>query len=82
LTTKLPKLHQAITGSYKSRQIVHATLAKDHKKTLCGRAVASAKTLPFDPEAAERVCQRCVSKVAFLQRVHPGWEEVVARSNS
>lgn len=74
----LPKLLGAITRSYNTRQIVHATPAKNKSKTLCGREVAQASSTEFDPESDLRVCQKCIQRIDYLtNRVHPEWVDQV-----
>lgn len=72
-TDTLPTLYQAITQSYRVRQILHAARGRDADKTLCGRTIVQGSRKKFDPEI-EGACQRCLDSIRVMERAHPGWE--------
>jgi hypothetical protein len=71
-----PTLYQAVTSTYRIRQVLHAT-ASDHPKprtkTLCGRKVEQGNGQPFD-RTQDGVCKVCVKTIAVKERAHPGFE--------
>ena len=72
-TDTRPPLYQAITKSYRIRNIMHAAKGGKEEKTLCGRPIASRSRNHFE-EDGEGACGKCKQSIAVMNRAHPGWE--------
>ena len=72
-TESIPTLYQAITASYRIRNILHAARQGKLQPTLCGRVVEKRSNEIFDPTVGG-VCGKCVQSVKVMERAHPGFE--------
>jgi len=72
-TETIPTLYQAVTASYRIRNVLHATRKGTAQPTLCGRVVAKRTNEIFDPKA-KGLCGKCVQSINVMERAHPGFE--------
>ena len=66
------QFYQAITQSYKLRNVVHATTGG--KATLCGRVVTKTNGQQYS-SAMTGACTKCNVVIRARSRAHPGFEE-------